>query len=117
MESNLFVINNSLVKEIDVLKKDFDKQLNSTKLENENKIKLYEEKIKLYEEKIKLYEDKDNERKNIKKNYCKNYFQEKTKNLTKHCSICSLDIKSSSYCNHIKSKYHLEKCDKKKEEE
>jgi hypothetical protein len=42
-----------------------------------------------------------------KKNYKRIYFQEKTKLIFRRCEICKIDIKQSSYSNHMfKSKTH-----------
>ena len=101
MESNFFVVNDSLKKEIEFLS---------------NKLTLVNAKIAEYEALLKLYEEEEQNKKNIVKNYAKTYFQEKTKNKFRHCLDCNIDVKCSSYCNHIKSKVHLQNVNKLNEE-
>lgn len=89
MESNLFVANDLLKQQVENLK---------------SQIESYEKLIKSYEEENK---NKLQKLENTK-NYAKTYFQEKTKNKKRYCSACGIDVKCSSYCNHIKSKVHIQ---------
>ena len=97
MESNLFVLNDLLKRELEICR---------------DKINLLNSTISDYEKKIKELEENELYKKEENKIYHKTYFQEKTKNRFKHCNYCNLDIKNSSYCNHIKSKFHLENVNK-----
>jgi hypothetical protein len=92
MESNLFITNDLLKQEIELLK---------------SQIVSLKEQLVSCEKTIQQKEEESAQKIANTKNYAKTYFQEKTKNRTRYCECCKIDVKNSSYCNHIKSKVHL----------
>lgn len=99
---NLFLTNDGLKKEVEQLKE---------------KINCLNIQLNDYEDTITRMLNEAEQIKQSSKNYSKGYFQTKTKNRIVNCKCCNLDIKYSSYCNHLKSKLHLQNVNKEKQEE
>lgn len=88
MDSNLFIQNDLLKKEVEELK------LINSKLIGENELLLLG--IELVKSELQK-----------KTEYHRNYFQNVSKSKTRVCEVCNLTILAGSYGNHLKSKSHL----------